>query len=169
MRSKRETKEIERYRDYPEGSSGKKIYDSVHMSFSDYLKKYYRNPNLEAWERWQEKYIRYAYDENRYVELIERFGYVNIEKHNLESQNRIYQELKSDKRLDEEIRKFIGFMAGTNFFSNHKITVSEWFKMKNWANPYRENGERTIDDILNHKFGINFIKVGLPHLDHWRR
>lgn len=170
MTSRKDLKEIERYKDYPEGSGGKKIYDSVFLPFPEYLKKYYKNPDMSSWNRWHQKYIQYAYDKVRYVELVERFGYAKIEFHDFEAQYEVYKFLQGDMRLDEETRKFIGFMAGTKFFEKHDITVLEWFNMPNWANPSRRVDEgKTINEILNSPYGLNMLKTSLPHLDHWRR
>src|SRR5688500_18796950 len=92
-----------KYRDYPEGSGGKAIYDSVFLPFQEYLIKYYKNPDLGAWMRWKEKYIDLAFDENRRDEMARNFGYVEKNFHDFELQNDAYQKTKQNKALDEDL------------------------------------------------------------------
>lgn len=170
MRSRKELREIKKYRDYPEGSGMKRYYDSVFLPFDQYLKKYYSNPDLSTWGIWQTKYLGPAFDKSRHQEMVRNFGYVSIDKHDFEAQYATYDQLREDKRLDEESRKFIGFMAGNKFFRQHKITLKQWFNMTNWAKPSQEsNDAKTINEILSYPYGLNMIKASLPHLDYWRR
>ena len=37
-----EKERVLKYKDYPEDSVGKRVYDSVFLPFQEYLKKYYR-------------------------------------------------------------------------------------------------------------------------------
>jgi hypothetical protein len=158
------------YKDYPEGSGLKRYYDSVYLPFTDYLKKYYSNPDISTFELWQKKYIDIAFNKSNYKDLVKAFGYRSIDKHNFEEQHSIYEQIKKDERLDEETKRFIGFMAGNNFFQKHNIGINDWFNMKNWTNPYKEINEgKTIDEILSFDYGLNYLKTILPQLDHWRR
>lgn len=163
-------KEALKYKDYPEGSIMKRYYDSVYLSFGDYLKKYYQAPDLSRWSIWQKKYLAPAFEESRHEEMIKNFGYVSIDKHDFKSQYSVYEALKLDSRLDYETSKFIGFLAGADFFEKYKITVQEWFDMKNWSHLHQPNEEGcTINEILKYPFGINMLKTGLPQMPYWKR
>lgn len=171
-------KEVLKYKDYPEGSGGKAIYDSLFLTFQDFLIKYYKAPSetkKTSWDRfrrWQQKYIEPAFDESRHEEMIKNFGYVSIDKHDFKSQYAIYDKLKSDKRLDEETRMFIGFMAGAGFFKNYKISLEGWFEIENWSNPsanLENTNGRKLNDILDYEYGLNFLKVDLSQIPFWKR
>lgn len=175
-RSKKELEEIKKYKDYPEDSVYREVYDSVFLPFSEYLEKYYKNLKLtrskswQSWERWQKKYLEPAFDADRHEEMIKNFGYVSIDKHDFESQYRVYNGLKSDKRLDEETRRFIGFLAGNHFFDTYDISVEEWLTMKNWNRPFDKKEEgRTIDEILSYQYGLNMLKCSLLQMPYWKR
>lgn len=163
-------KEALMFKDYPEGSVNKEIYDSVFLPFHEYLNKYYINPDLTSWERWKSRYIEPAFNKNRHDEMIKNFGYVDKKYYDFDSQNKLYEQLKNDERIDGDIKQFMAFMAGTGFFKKNNLTLDLWFAMKNWANPYvpSEDG-MTINEILNYKYGDNLLRTNLPILNYWRR
>lgn len=164
--------EIKKYKNYPEGSGMKRYYDSVFMSFSDYLNKYYISPDLSTWDIWQTKYLMPAFDENRHEEMVGNFGYVSIDVHDFKSQYEVYNQLKLDDRLDTETRKYIGFLAGADFFRENGITVGQWFSMENWINPagkFEDWKGKTINDILSFDYGLNLLKTNFPQMPFWRR
>ncbi len=165
-----EQKEALKYKDYPENSGGKAIYDMYFLPFQEYLNKYYTNPDLTGWERWKNKYITPAFDENRHYEMIKNFGYADKKFYDFDAQNKFYEQLKNDERIDDDIKQFIGFLAGTGFFKKYNLTLDQWFAMKNWANPYVPNEKgMTINEILNYKYGNNLLRTNLPILNYWRR
>lgn len=169
-------KEVLRFKDYPEGSGGKEIYDEYFMNFKDYLIKYYFNLekmqkiSWEYWLQWYQRCIEPAFDENRHDEMIKNYGYVDKKYYDFHIQNETYMKLKQTGKIPDEINKFIGFMAGTGFFKRYNISVEQWLNMKNWQNPYVENDNgKTINEILSYKYGINYLKVLLPQMPYWDR
>ena len=166
-----EIEKIKAYKDYPEGSGSKRYYDSVFLPFEEYLEKYYSSPDLETWERFKTRYVEPAFEEERYEEMIKNFGYVSIDKHNFEAQYEIYNQLKNNDRLDDETKKFIGFMAGNGFFNKrYNISLEQWFNARNWGNLNIESEDgRTINELLTYNYGLNYCKVNLPHMNYWRR
>lgn len=62
------------YRDYPEGSGGKKIYDRYNLAFQDYLDKYYRNPDLSRWEYINSKFVIPLFQEDEWSKYNAFFG-----------------------------------------------------------------------------------------------
>lgn len=167
-----EEKRVSKYKDYPEGSVRKRVYDSVFLPFQEYLNKYYNQLDLNTWKRWQQKYIEPYFDESRHEEMIKNFGYVSINRHDFKIQYAMYDKLKDDNRLDDEIKKFISFMAGVGFFKQYAINLEEWFKIENWGNTASKLEDwkrRTINDVLSYEYGINFLKSDLPHISFWKR
>lgn len=152
--------------------------DFTKYSLSEYLVKYYTTLDdfrNQAWEEALANFITPAFDESRHLEMIEKFGYVSIDRHNFNAQNKVYQELKSDDRLDDGTKKFIGFMAGNHFFENNNLDLENWFKSSYWKRPdltdkYPEyKSPYTINEILDLPNGLNFFKTELLDLNHWRR
>jgi hypothetical protein len=161
---------IKTYKDYPEGSGKRKIYDYVFLPLHKFIEKHYSSPDLSTWEVWQKKYIEPAFEEIRYDEMIENFGYVKKEFHDFDVQYKIFTYLTNDIRLDDQTRKFIGFMGGVGFFKKYKLGVEDWFNMNNWNHPEHEIEEgKTINDILQCPFGINMFKINLLQIPFWRR
>ena len=81
--------------------------------------------------------------------------------------------MKNDNRLTDEIKQFIGFLAGADegiFFKQYDLTIEQWFNMKNWHNPSIKNEEgKSINEILSYPFGINYFKILLTQMPFWRR
>jgi hypothetical protein len=153
----------------------KQTEDYKTMPFSEYITKYYSKLNpydIEVWNKVILNLINLAFDETRHEEMAYNFGYVDKKHHHFDTQYHIYNQLENDERLPEDIKKFIGFLAGVGegFFNKYHITVEQWFNMKNWHNPYVENEEgHTINEILSHPYGINYFKVLLTQMPYWRR
>ena len=58
--------------------------------------------------------------------MISNFGYAQLENHDFKEQYEIYDQLKNEERLDEETKKFIGFLAGNGFFKKWNISLMKW-------------------------------------------
>jgi len=122
-----------------------------------YLEKYYQNLGtytIEIWSKAMLKLVNPAFNEETRGEMIYNFGYTSLDKHDFTKQNQFYLELKNDGRLDEDTRKFIGFMAGTHFFDEYINTL----KQVGEPIPIMENGkQKTI-------FGLKAYYVDLVQL-----
>ena len=128
----------------------------------------------EVWVKIIKKLIEPSFDENRYDEMVYVFGYTSKYKHDFKKQYQFYKELEQDRRIDEETKKFIAFMAGNHFFDKYVCDIEEWFNSYYWTRPdlignidYKM--EYTINDILNLPYGLNYLKTILPQLNHWKR
>ena len=162
--------EYSKYKDSPDGSGLKKLYDSRTLSIKDFLLKYYSDCDFTQWDRWISKFVDPAFDKQRYDEMIRNFGYVSIEKHEFITQYQFYELAKEDGRLDVDVAKFIGFLAGTGFFDKWSLTLDEWFNIPNWSNPYNNILEScSINSLLKHRFGLDCFKLGLLEMPHWKR
>jgi hypothetical protein len=157
----------EEYRDFEEGSWQKHLFDLKNLPFKEYLLKYHSFIEPK-WNQWIMKFIDPAYDIVRHDEMIRNFGYKSIDKHNFEKQLQFYNELKKDNRLDEDFRKFIGFMAGNHFFDKVNMNVEEWFNSYYWTNDLKKHN-LNINEILNLPNGLNYLKSSLIELNWWKR
>ena len=159
-----------KYKNYPEGSGLKKLYDSKTLSVKDFLLKYYSACDMGQWNRWMSKYVKPAYDKKRYDEMVRNFGYVSIKKHEFKTQYKFYELAKDDDRLDIDVAMFIGFLAGTGFFDNWALTLEEWFNIPNWSNPHNKFTEsNSINTLLKYPYGLDCFRLGLLEMPHWKR
>ena len=157
---------MEEYKNYPEGSAGKKLYDKYHMPFETWIKKYYQDADLTGWNRFY-KWVTKAFAKSALFESqwckgrIERYDY-----------DRLYSTYKSVSSLgffDEEINRFIAFIASEGFFEIYNLSLDEWLHSKEWNHPSQkcEIHCYTIVEVSKLPFGINYIKSELAKLDFW--
>lgn len=165
-----EINDLKKYKDFPEGSAGKVMYDSIYMTFEAYLEKYYLGVDLSVWRKWIEKYINPAFDPYEHEVMIKNFGYSSLDNFNFSEQYNVYNELENEKRLDEETRRFIGFLGGAGFFKRFNLEVINWFNIPNWYHPYwKPDGQKTLNEILDFKYGLNYIKIQFIGMPFWKR
>ena len=153
--------------------------DRKEMLFSKYIEKYYSNLNkydIEVWNKVIQNLVMPGYDKENYMIMIKNMMFVSPDVFDFQKQDEFYQTAKLDNRLDESLCRFIGFMAGCNFFTQYKLTLNDWFHTTYWSRPglrnknYPEYEDReTINNILNSKYGLNYLKATLPNLLFWRR
>ena len=171
-------KDYQEYGDHDEGTWQKHLFDLSHLPLTKYLVKYHREMsdfNHHKWREWMEKVIEPAFDETRHLEMIKNFGYISLDKHDFKRQQQFYNQLTRDARLDEETRKFIGFMAGSHFFDKYVTSLVEWFQSYYWTRPDLARGhpdyklDYTINELLDLPHGLNYFKSVLLGLNYWRR
>jgi hypothetical protein len=156
-------------------SPGLANHDYYALPFNEYLLKHCANPDLTAWARWQDKFIEPAFDNTRHDELAKRFEYKKNEVHDFNLQAEVYDSLKSNALLDEETRKFIGFLGGVGFFKSYEISPEEWLFAADWYNPFKKEPQRypkeeqcTISELLALENGPGYFKTvltGIPFLN----
>jgi hypothetical protein len=155
----------------------KKAEDYKTLPLGAYLEKYYKELDIysnEIWNKVMLKLVNPAFEPEKHDEMIYNFGYISKDKHDFHKQDFFYRELKSDTRLDEETRKFIGVMAGNHFFDKYIISINEWFNSLYWTVPSLLSDpafsmNHTINEILNQPYGLNYFKSVLLRLDWWKR
>lgn len=99
--------EVEKFRNYPEGSGGRKIFDYYNLSFEDYLLKYYSNPDLSNWNTIFKTFVQPIFsgeDTSKYLLKLERIkpGF----SPNIEQAKTYYNLIKEDERFDKELKMF---------------------------------------------------------------
>ncbi len=161
--------DFEKYKNYPEGSGGKKMYDEFTLTFDAYLIKYYSCPDFEEWNRWRVRFIEPAFDENRHDEMIRNFGYVSKDRHDFDCQSFVYAELQQNKFMAEDVKQFVGFMAGAGFFKKYKLSIQDWLEIRNWFNPIESNEMKPISEIIAIPYGLNYLRLFLLQMPFWRR
>lgn len=160
-------KDIEKYKDYPEGSGGKRLYDKYHMEFELWVNKYYENPNLLGWDEFS-KWANEAFKKSRDFEMIWCKNRSN--PYNFEKLHSTFDNLKTLNLLNDDLNKFIAFMAGEGFFEKYEISTYEWLNSKKWKSPDVDCSENcySIFEILTLKNGLNYVKVSLAELNFWK-
>ena len=142
--------------------------EEVYDAYQDALIAHYITPNLEQWQRWMQEYVRPAYDENKVGDLV--LGYSSVADHDFQAQLYVYSGLALELRLDEEARMFIGFMAGAGFFKRWDLSCKEWLNIANWYHPrWHMPQQKSISEILDYAYGLNYLKTRLPQMPFWKR
>jgi hypothetical protein len=160
--------EIEKYKDYPEGSGGKMMYDKYFMSVEDFFSKYYDKVDLQDWNYWMNNTINKCWDKKERSKFLSEWG-ERMKLFNFEEMERIYNE-ESLSDYDEDVRKFIAFLAGDGFFEKNKVSLDNWVESKKFANPIKEyEQDVTISQALKLKGGMNYIRKQLVNLHWWKQ
>lgn len=152
------------FKDYPEGSGGRKIYDKFSLSFQDYLNKYYLDNDLAYWNYINQKFVIPLFDStswNDYLHFLHRAKPNFLP--NKEKAESLFDQIKNDSRFNKDIKYFFCFLYSIEFFDN--LTFEEWINVNHWSHPRTfENGGKSIVEILSYKNSINFLKERLSQL-----
>jgi len=160
--------EVEKYKNFPEGSGGKMIYDRYHLSVKNFFSKYYDKTNLKDWDLWMNNSIYKAWDGNKRLEFLKDWG-ERMKYFDFSEMVRFYKE-EDLSGFDEDVKKFISFLAGDGFFKKNKISLESWIKSKNFTNPIKDyEQDVTISQALHLKGGMNYIRKQLINLHWWRQ
>ncbi|WP_411029860.1 hypothetical protein [Spongiimicrobium sp. 3-5] len=160
--------EIEKYKDYPEGSGGKMMYDKYFMTTKDFFSKYYFEADLKDWDRWMNNTINKAWNKNHRAEFLQSWG-ERMKYFDFLEMERFYKEENLSK-FDEDVKKFVSFLAGDGFFYKNKITLESWITSKNFTNPIKNHEQDIrISQALSLKGGMNYIRIQLANLHWWRQ
>jgi hypothetical protein len=156
--------EAKKYKDYPEGSGGKKIYDTFYLPFQDYLKKYYSNPDLSRWNYINSKFITPLFDGTKWEDYMRNLQ--KIKPNFLPSQIKVKEfslQIKNDIRFSNDLKHFFSFLYSIDFF--RELTFEEWLNAKNWKHPWHmsETG-KSILELKEYPFSENYIKEQLSQL-----
>jgi len=155
--------DILKYKDYPEGSGGKWLYDKYTLPFESWINKYYENPDLTGWNGlliWANE----AYTQSNL--FMKEWCKNRIVAYDFEKYEATYSKLNTMALFDDDINRFIAFMAGEGFFNKYDISLEGWLQTK--MNPDGNDRIYTIVDVSILKCGVNYIKSYLAELDFWK-
>ena len=87
---------------------------------------------------------------------------------NFSEMERFYKE-EDLSMFDEDIQKFISFMAGDRFFEENNLTLNEWIKLDTFINPKKDyKQDVTLLRALEYDGGMNYIRKQLVNLHWWK-
>ena len=159
--------EIEKYKDYPEGSGGKMMYDRHNLPTEEFFTKYYLSIDLSDWNLWMSDTVNKAWEEKSRIEFQNSWG-ERMNAFNFSEMERFYKE-EDLSMFDEDIQKFISFMAGDRFFEENNLTLNEWIKLDTFTNPKKDyKQDVTLLRALEYDGGMNYIRMQLVNLHWWK-
>ncbi|HLO45349.1 MAG TPA: hypothetical protein VK175_13520 [Leadbetterella sp.] len=161
---------INRWREYPNNSKERRIYDEHTLDFSTYLEKHYSLNVYSTWSRWKKWYtfIDAAFDENRHLEFKLKKGYYRVD-YNFTEYIECLKDTKGLENIPNDIKKVIVFLKMDGFYEHYKINISDWLFMKNFCNPENEikNAKYSIIELLEIRNADNFLREQLLNLKWW--
>jgi hypothetical protein len=141
--------------------------DKQELTLPQYIEKYYSNIDLKGWDYWIANNINLAWNKANRADFLENWG-ERMKFFDFDKMERFYEE-KDLSVFDEDIKKFIAFLAGDSFFEGNKITFENWLTVKNFTNPLKDyEQDITIKEALKIKGGMNYIRKQLINLHWWR-
>ena len=142
--------------------------DKKTLSTEDYIFKYYSQVKLDGWDYWMNNTINNAWKESKRLEFLKDWG-ERMKYFDFSEMERFYKE-ENLSDFDEDVRKFISFLAGDGFFSKNKISLESWMSSKNFTNPLKDyEQDVTVYQALHLKGGMNYIRKQLVNLHWWRQ
>lgn len=157
---------VEIYKNDPENSAGKQLYDCYNMPFQDYLNKYYSNPDLSRWEYVNQKFVLPLFDGTKWEDY---WIFLNqVKPKFVPDKNKISEfwiQIKDDNRFSFELKYFFTFLYSIGFYRG--LSFEEWLNATNWLHPWYENekeGVKSIDELLSYNNSENYIKSALSGL-----
>ena len=142
--------------------------DKKTLSTEEYIFKYYSQTKLDGWNYWMNNTINKAWEESKRLEFLKNWG-ERMKYFDFSEMERFYKD-ENLSDFDEDIRKFISFLAGDGFFKKNKINIENWITAKNFTNPIKNyEQDVTISQALHLKGGMNYIRKQLINLHWWRQ
>lgn len=142
--------------------------DRENLLLKEYIAKYYSEIDLTGWNFWMNNTINKAWDKDLRDNFISAWG-ERMKNFDFEKMELFYNtEDLSD--FDEDVKKFLSFLAGDGFFEKHKISFSKWITTLNFTNPHKNYSQDvTILEALNLHGGMNYIRSQLINLTWWHQ
>ena len=158
--------EAKKYKDYPEGSGGKKTYDMFYLTFQDYLNKYYSNSDLSRWDYINHKFVLPLFDGTKWEDYWSSLSQAKPKfVPNESKKNEFWVQIKDDTRFSLELKHFFTFLYSINFYRD--FLFEEWLKASNWIHPWYKDAsenDKPIIELLDYNYSENFIKSKLAVL-----
>lgn len=151
--------DFKEFKNYPEGSIEKRIYDSYFMDIDKYLIKYFKN-NTDRFNSFYQDYITPVFEKNNrndYNEFLQKkkppfsIDYSRFDEF-------YNNNCLKNKILDVELFNFLSFL----------FSISHQFKNINVFMTWIENKiflrNKTFNEIIKFPYGSNYIKSNLREL-----
>jgi hypothetical protein len=151
--------------------------DFANMALNEILIKYF-DTNIKhsmsfswqsMWSKWQQEYVVPAYDVKRKKEFFKNFEISEHSSFSFEEMKNTYKELVDIQIFDDDIMKFIGFMAGSGFFKDKDVCI--WIESLNWQSHRKVPLKFSISllELAGLENGQNLIRSNLILHDWWKR
>ena len=162
---------LEYWKNEPDESPYKRIYDEHKMDFSDFLQKHYSDEKYLKWSRWSKwsEWVAAAFDEQKFKEFKKRSGYYYISAKHSDFKKSL-EELDINVNLPDDLKKLIAFLQVDGFFKYYKLNVSDWLSIQNYQNPESEiksKNPMTILQLASTPEELNYLRDKLVHLKWW--
>ncbi|NJM14258.1 MAG: hypothetical protein HC896_01735 [Bacteroidales bacterium] len=142
--------------------------DKRELSIPQYIDKYYSNVDLKGWKYWMTDNIRPAWEREKRKEFLAKWG-ERMKFFDFAKMENFYEK-RDLSGFDEDVKKFVAFLAGDGFFDKNNLTFEDWINSKNFTNPLKDyEQDVTIKEALSLKGGMNYIRKQLINLHWWRQ
>jgi hypothetical protein len=158
---------VEIYKNHPDGSPSKALYDLYNMDFQEYLNKYYKDPDLSRWDYINQKFITPLFDGTRWedywnflYQVKPKFAPNELRK------NDFWNQIKNTTEFTNELKQFFTFLYSIEFFRD--LSFEEWLNTKNWNHPWYQDEStnmKSITELLKYDYSENFLKEQLASLN----
>jgi hypothetical protein len=158
--------ELDKFKNYPEGSGGKKIYDQFTMPFPFFLAKYYKGNEPENWSYIYKKFIAPLFNNDErdsYIDFLQKAKPRFIP--DMEKALAFFKEISLDKPFSDDVKKFFSFLFSINFFRD--LTFNEWLSVKYWRHPWHKESDDSLlslNEIIQFENAENYLKEQLSQL-----
>ena len=156
------------WKNEPDESPYRRIYDEHIMNFGDFLDKHYSDNKYFNWSRWNKwvLWIQKAFNHEEMEALRVKGGYFRV---NTSSQDYLasLETLELGMQLPKDITQVIAFLAVDGFFKHYSIDIKDWTRMDNYTNPANKEGKQSIDKLADNNESLNYLRESLIHLPWW--
>lgn len=140
---------------YQIGSRG---YNYERMNYPDYVKKYY-NIVPEDWIWLMTEIVEKAFNTDKREDFLKKNAF-RKKSFNFNLMEDYYKNIKDDIRFEEDIKKFISYLAGDGFFESiNNPSFETWIRSENVDMVVnRDKKEHSIFEHINLEYGMNAIR-----------
>lgn len=145
-----------KYRNYPEGSGGKKLYDMYHLPYEKFLIKYYSEVDLTRWEDFYNQFILPLVRETDWVNY--QISLRKIKPPFLVQYDRFKEFLDEDFSPveDVDLTNFLAFLYSIEYFETLGDVIV-WTKRNDFLN-------HSFIQLASKRAGVNYLKSVLREL-----
>ncbi|MDO6602492.1 hypothetical protein [Arenibacter palladensis] len=156
------------WKNEPDESPYRRIYDEHTMTFVDFLGKHYSDEKYLNWSRWNKwvSWIQKAYQHEEMEVIRKMGGYYRLDT-NSQDYVTSFKRLELGIQLPTDICQVIAFLVVDGFFKHYSVEPKDWIDMDNYTNPKNSNGRHTINELAKSYESLNYLRESLIHLPWW--